>query len=184
MIIIQNTFPASEFTQQKASTVRIRDVILYLYSKKRQLKRQLLQLHLTLANSRNNVWPYIQHTIEKKKLKGIIRLGYKNVDMILTRTNHNNINHNSFYPRVINNTNIAFSDKETILLEKKKTQYNLHTKNKNDLYSSPNIVRVIKSRKMRWAGHVARMGERRGVYRVLVGKREGKRPLGRRKRRW
>jgi len=48
----------------------------------------------------------------------------------------------------------------------------------NDLYSSPNIVRVIKSRKMGWAGHVARMGERRGVYRVLVGKPEGKNHLG------
>ena len=54
----------------------------------------------------------------------------------------------------------------------------------NDLYSSPNNVRVIKSRRMRWAGHVARMGEERGVYRVLVGKPEGKRPLGRPRRRW
>jgi len=54
----------------------------------------------------------------------------------------------------------------------------------NDLYCSPNIVRVIKSRRMRWAGHIARMGERRGVYRVLVGKHEGKRPFGRPRRRW
>ena len=54
----------------------------------------------------------------------------------------------------------------------------------NDLYCSPNIVRVIKSRRMRWAGHVVRMGERRGVHRVLVGKPEGKRPLGRPRRRW
>ena len=53
-----------------------------------------------------------------------------------------------------------------------------------DLYSSPNIVRVIKSRRMRWAGHVARMGEEKGAYRVLVGKPEGKRPLGRPRRRW
>ena len=52
------------------------------------------------------------------------------------------------------------------------------------LYSSPNIVQVIKSRRVRWAGHVARMGERRGVYRVLAGKPEGKRPLGRPRRRW
>jgi hypothetical protein len=48
----------------------------------------------------------------------------------------------------------------------------------NDLYSSPNIVQVIKSRRMRWAGHIACTGEKRGVYRVLVGKPEGKRPLG------
>ena len=54
----------------------------------------------------------------------------------------------------------------------------------NDLYNSPNIVRVIKSRRMRWAGHVARMGEERWVYRVLVGKSEGRRPLGRPRRRW
>jgi len=52
------------------------------------------------------------------------------------------------------------------------------------LYSSPNIVRVIKSRRMKWAGHVARMGEEEGVYSVLVGKPEGKRPLGRPRRRW
>ena len=60
----------------------------------------------------------------------------------------------------------------------------LHNEKLNDLYSSPNIVRVIKSRRMRWAGHIARMGERRGVCRVLVGKPEGKRPLGRPRRRW
>jgi hypothetical protein len=54
----------------------------------------------------------------------------------------------------------------------------------HDLYSSPNIVRVIKSRRMRWAGHEARMGEGRGTYRVLVGRSEGKRPLGRPRRRW
>ena len=60
----------------------------------------------------------------------------------------------------------------------------LHNEELNDLYSSPNIVRVIKSIRMRWAGHVTRMGEERGVYRVLVGKPEGKRPLGRPRRRW
>jgi hypothetical protein len=54
----------------------------------------------------------------------------------------------------------------------------------HSLYSSPNTVRVIKSRRMRWAGHVALMGEGRGVHRVLVGRTEGKRPLGRPRRRW
>jgi hypothetical protein len=55
----------------------------------------------------------------------------------------------------------------------------LHNEELNDLYCSPNIVWVIKSRRMRWAGHVARMGDRRGLYGVLVEKPEGKRPLGR-----
>jgi len=60
----------------------------------------------------------------------------------------------------------------------------MHNEELNDLYSSPNIVRVIKSRRMRWAGHVARMGEEREVCRVLVGKPEGKIPLGRPRRGW
>jgi len=60
----------------------------------------------------------------------------------------------------------------------------VHNKELNDLYSSPNIVRVLKSRRMRWAGHGACMGEVRGVYRVLVGKPEGKRPLGRPRCSW
>jgi hypothetical protein len=59
-----------------------------------------------------------------------------------------------------------------------------HNDKLHSQHSSPNIVRVIKSRRMRWAGHVARMGEGRGVYRVLVGMPEGKRPLGRPRRRW
>ena len=60
----------------------------------------------------------------------------------------------------------------------------LHNEELSDLYSLPNIVRVVKSRRMRWARHVARMGEGGGVYRVLVGKPEGKRPMGRPRRKW
>jgi hypothetical protein len=60
----------------------------------------------------------------------------------------------------------------------------LHNDELHNLYSSPNIVRAIKARRMRWAGNVARMEEGRGVYRVLVGRPEGKRPLGRPRRRW
>ena len=60
----------------------------------------------------------------------------------------------------------------------------LHNEEISDLYSLPNIVQVVKSRRMRWAGHVACMGEGRGVHRVLVGRPEGKRPLGRPRRRW
>jgi hypothetical protein len=60
----------------------------------------------------------------------------------------------------------------------------LHNEELNDLYSSPNIIRMIKSRRMRWAGHVVRMGEGRSAYRVLVGRHDGRRPLGRPRRRW
>jgi hypothetical protein len=60
----------------------------------------------------------------------------------------------------------------------------LHNEELRDLYSSPSKIRIIKSLKMRWAGHVARMGEKRNAYRLLVGKPEGKRPLGRPRRRW
>jgi hypothetical protein len=60
----------------------------------------------------------------------------------------------------------------------------LHNDELHSLYSSLNIVRVIKSRRMRWAGHVACMGEGRCVYRVLVGRPKGKRPLGRSRHRW
>jgi len=60
----------------------------------------------------------------------------------------------------------------------------LHNEDLRDLYSLPNIVQVVKSRRMRWVGHVARMEKGRGVQRVLVGKPEGKRPLGRPRRKW
>jgi hypothetical protein len=60
----------------------------------------------------------------------------------------------------------------------------LHNEELRDLYSSPSIIRIIKSRRMRWVGHVARMGEKMNAYRLLVGKPEGKRPLGRPRRKW
>jgi hypothetical protein len=60
----------------------------------------------------------------------------------------------------------------------------LHNEELHNLYSSPSIIRIIKSRMMRWVGHVARMGEKRNVYRLLVGKPEGKGPLGRPRCRW
>jgi hypothetical protein len=60
----------------------------------------------------------------------------------------------------------------------------LHSEELHNLYSSPSVIRIIKSRKMRWVGHVARMGEKRNVYRLLVGKPAGMRPLGRARSRW
>jgi hypothetical protein len=64
------------------------------------------------------------------------------------------------------------------LKERKTSWRKLHNDELHSLYSSPNIVRVIKSRRMRWVGHVACIGEERSVYRVLVGRPEGKKPLG------
>jgi hypothetical protein len=60
----------------------------------------------------------------------------------------------------------------------------LHNEELHNLYSSPNIIRMIKSRSMGWAGHVARMGKKTNAYRILVGKPEGERPQGRPRRRW
>jgi hypothetical protein len=60
----------------------------------------------------------------------------------------------------------------------------LHNEELHDLYYSPSIIRIIKSRRKRWVGHVAQMGEKRNVYRLLVGKPEGKKPLGRPRHRW
>jgi len=77
---------------------------------------------------------------------------------------------------------MVYTDEDKFSLSKIKKYYG--TRRKRDLYSLPNIVQVVKSRRMRWAGHVARMGEGRGVHRVLVGKPEGKRPLGRPRHRW
>jgi hypothetical protein len=83
---------------------------------------------------------------------------------------------------------VAFENRVLRIFETKREENGswrkLHNDELHSLYSSTNIIRVIKSRRMRWAGHVARMGERRGVYRVLIGRPEGKRPVGRPTRRW
>jgi hypothetical protein len=70
--------------------------------------------------------------------------------------------------------------KDEVMGEKRK----LHNKELRDMYSSLSIIRIIKLRRMRWAGHVARLGEKRNVYRLLAGKPEGKRPLGRPRCKW
>jgi hypothetical protein len=79
---------------------------------------------------------------------------------------------------------VKHRDKFTFKSEVDRSRRKLHNDELHNLYSSPNIVRVIKARRMRWAGHVARMREGRGVYRVLVGRPEGRRPLGRPRCRW
>jgi hypothetical protein len=70
------------------------------------------------------------------------------------------------------------------VLRKYGLQVKLHNKELNNLYFSSSMIRMIKSRKMKWAGHVAQIGEKRNAYRISVGKPEGKRPLGRPRRRW
>jgi hypothetical protein len=70
------------------------------------------------------------------------------------------------------------------LFFQQKSCYRLHNEELYALYSSPNIIRVMKSRRLRWAGHVARTEEKRGAYRALVGKPEERRPLGKPRRRW
>jgi hypothetical protein len=60
----------------------------------------------------------------------------------------------------------------------------LHNEELHDLYSSPSVIRIIKARRLRWAGHVPRMGEKRNAYRLLLGKSRGRKPLGRPRRRW
>ena len=72
----------------------------------------------------------------------------------------------------------------TLTYQHKRQWIQLHNDELNDLYSSPNIIPVIKSSRMKWRGHVARMGEGTGAYGVFVGKPEGKSPLGRPRRRW
>jgi hypothetical protein len=83
---------------------------------------------------------------------------------------------------------LTYRSNKLLLLTKRddvtRERRKIHNEELNDLYSSPNIVWVSKSRRMRWARHVAHMEERRGVYRVLVGKSEGKRPLQRPRHRW
>jgi hypothetical protein len=74
--------------------------------------------------------------------------------------------------------------KKKLILNILSLRIKLHNEELHGLYSTPSIIRIMKSRRMKWAGHVARMGEKRNRYRLLVGKPEGRRPLGRPRRRW
>ena len=127
----------------------------------RVLSSRLLSKNLKIKIYRNIIWPVVLYGCETWLLtlreEGKLRMF---ANMVFRRI---------FGPR-----------RDEVMEEWKR----LHNEELNDLYSSPNIVQVIKSRRMRWAGHVARMGEERGVYRVLVGKPGGRRPLGRPRHRW
>jgi hypothetical protein len=130
---VPNTSPAHKHTQQKLPTIRIKDDIKYLYSKKQKLNLQLYHLHITLANTWDRTWAYIHNAIEDKLGKEA-KTKYNTLDRKLDRltqaqkiTPH--IPH-TFHPRLVNNTNIHFSKGETTLLQKG-LKYNLHSKPKN-----------------------------------------------------
>jgi hypothetical protein len=95
---------------------------------------------------------------------------------VITRTTRHHVPEDGILQEII-----QFSFQEDYVIPPSKPVWNEELHN---VYSSSSIIRIIKSRRLRWAGHVARMGEKRNVYRLLVGKLEGKRPLGRPRRMW
>ena len=127
------TSPAGKYTQQKAQNMRIRDEIKFLHAKKQQLNYQIYRLHLTLANTWNNTWHYIQHTIENKIQKEAQKKYHKldkKIEKLIQSQTTKPLDKQDFYPRVVNNTDIHFSNNEMTLLQKG-LKYNLHTKQKN-----------------------------------------------------
>jgi hypothetical protein len=132
-ITIPNTSPAYKFTELKVTTIRIKDEIKFLHTKKQKLNSQMYRLHLILANNWNNAWQHIQHTIEEK-LQKEVQSRYRKLDKKLkkltqlqTTTPHLK---QDFHSRVINNTDITFTDHEMTLLQKG-PKYSLHTKKKD-----------------------------------------------------
>jgi hypothetical protein len=132
-IKIPNTSPAHKYTQQKAATMRIKDEIKYLYSKKQDLNQQIYHLHLSLAHTWSNTWHYIYETIEgelNREAKAKYKALDKKLDHLRKTQSYTPHSTQSFYPRLINNTDILFSKNELNLLHKG-LKYNLHTKPKD-----------------------------------------------------
>ena len=118
---VPSTSPELRYTQHKIPAIRIKDEIRYLHSKKQQLNLQIYHLHISLANTWNNTWPHIQHTIQEK-LRRETKTRYKTLDKKLKKKTQTQTmtpqGPHTFYPRVINNTNIPFTNSETALLQK------------------------------------------------------------------
>jgi hypothetical protein len=131
-IKLPNTSPAHKNTQKKVPIIRIKYEIKLLYSKKQQLNSQIYHLHLLLANTWGNTWPQVQSKIEDK-LKKEMKTKYKTMNnklQTLTKTQTTIPQEKcSFFPRVVNNTNISFADQERNLLHKG-LKYNTHRKEK------------------------------------------------------
>jgi len=132
-IKIPNTSPAHKYTQRKIPTIRVKDEIRYLHAKKQQLNTQLYHLHISLANTWNNMWPLMHQHIEEK-LRRESRTKYKTLDsnikrLSITQTKTPQVPH-MFYPRIINNSNISFTNSEMTLLQKG-LKYNIQSKQRN-----------------------------------------------------
>jgi hypothetical protein len=132
-IKVPNTSPAHKYTQHKITNIRIKDEIRFLHSKKQKLNLQIYHLHISLANTWNNMWPHIQNTIEEK-LRRETKIKCKNLDkkinqLTITKTK-TPLKPQTFYPKVVNNTNIIFTNNETALLQKG-LKYNIHAKKKD-----------------------------------------------------
>jgi len=132
-IKIPNTSPACKHTQHKVTTMRIKDEIKYLHTKKQELNANTYQLHLNLAHTWKDSWQLIHHTIEDT-LQREIRSRYLNLDRKLNHLAQTQtktpLHKQDFHPRVINNTDITFSEQELTLLQKG-PKYNLHNKPNN-----------------------------------------------------
>jgi len=132
-INVPSTSPAHKHTQQKLLTIRIKDELKYLQSKKQQFNQQVYHIQLALANTWHNMWPHIQHTIESKLRQEISSI-YKTLDSRLLRLTQEQkttpLEQHTFYPRVVNNTNITFFNSEMRLLHKG-LKYNTHAKKKD-----------------------------------------------------
>ena len=131
------TSPAHKHTQRRIPAIRIKDEIRYLHSKKQKLNQQIYYLHIALANTWKNAWPYNYNTIEEKLGKET-KTKYRTLDIKLihvtqtqTKTPHKT---HTFYPRLTNNTSIRFSNGETALIQKG-LKYNLHSKPKNWIHN-------------------------------------------------
>jgi len=132
-IKVPPTSPAAKFTLHKAQTLRIKDELKYLYSKKQQLNLQIYHLHILLANTWWIPWPLVSHTIEEK-LRRAMKPTYDNLNQKLNKLTQSKTKTptppNTFFPRVINNTSIQFTHNEQKLLEKG-PKYNIHSRKKN-----------------------------------------------------
>ena len=127
---VPSTSPELRYTQHKIPAIRIKDEIRYLHSKKQQLNLQIYHLHISLANTWNNTWPHIQHTSEEK-LRTETKTRYKTLDKKLKKLTQTQTmtpqEPHTFYPRVMKNTNIPFTNGETAVLQKG-LKYNIHSK--------------------------------------------------------